>query len=101
MHQLNPIAGQVTRVVGGVWICGDRSGGGFGTKSGAEIVRCGFCVSVLGITYLDLFLAERDAIHNTCTGRLVWFSVPLIFGLEYCVILGAVKWVPSSQSTRS
>lgn len=93
MNPVGPIAGQVTRGVAGVWICDGRSGGGSGTKSVRRQLEAA-CVSALGITYLDLFLTERDAIHNTGAGCLVWFGIPLVFGLEYCVIFWAAKIVP-------
>jgi hypothetical protein len=42
-------------------------------------------------TYLDLFLAERDAADNTRSGNLVRFRVSLVFGFENRVILWAIQ----------
>lgn len=44
----------------------------------------------LGITYLDLFFAERNAIHNIGASDFVWFRISLVFRLENCVVLRAI-----------
>lgn len=51
----------------------------------------GFLESSLGITHLDLFLAERDAVHDICPRYLVWFWVSLILEFKNCVVLGAIN----------
>lgn len=96
MNQPCPTAGRVVREAEGVWISDGRSGVGSGTKS-VQTVRCGFDVLVLGITYLDLFLAERDAVHDVCAGDLVGLGVLLVFGFENCVVLRAVPHVRVSR----
>lgn len=81
---------QAARVDEEVSISSGRSGGDFGTKSvkahkkkkishadGGKIVDA----PSLGIAYLHLFLAERDAIHNVGAGKLVWLRIDLILGL--------------------
>ena len=86
---------QVARAVGEVWIFGGRSGGDFETRSAKTKQRGprreGILETSLGITYLDLFLAERDAIHNICPGHLVWLWVLLVFEFKNCVVLRAKK----------
>lgn len=44
----------------------------------------------LGIAYLDLFLAERDAIHNMGASELVWLWIDLVFRLQDRMVLRAV-----------
>jgi hypothetical protein len=44
----------------------------------------------LGIAYLDLFLAQRDAIHNMCASELIWLWIDLVFRLQNSMVLRAV-----------
>lgn len=41
-------------------------------------------------TYLDLFFAERDAVHDTGTRDLVWFGVLLVLCFQDGMVLRAV-----------
>jgi hypothetical protein len=78
---------QAARVDEEVSISSGRSGGDFGTKSvkahkkkkishadGGKIVDA----PSLGIAYLDLFLAQRDATDNMRASELVWFGIDLV-----------------------